>query len=524
MRHRALVVCLFLLAIPFSALTELQNVEIGGDILIRYRHFMNVFNSANFGNANPRREIRIPANFLTKRPIGPRGVTTLYSWNESSNDRDFWETALTLHVRADFTQNVAGFVEVYDMNEWGEDFRSNWITGADTRAVTNDDIEVNQAYIEMSNAWGLPLRVRVGRQAIRFGKGWLVTDRSSPTRSVPFDGLRLTYAQSAFELDAFAAKLAENGVVEEDGDVDFYGIHGTYKGFKALHVSAYWFWLRDARSLNDTNFPWFVEWLENRFGIDDYDVMNIHTVGIRLNGKSGGFDYDLETAYQFGSADVYGSGFVPIGLLYGVQDAEFDHWAADARLGYTFSSTWTPRVFAFGCYYEGHDNRNISFWDWLNPFYQPKASLAFHRLFPEINYMQAVNDTGGTVSNFAQAGIGIEAQPTEKVRFHVHVAKDWIVAPFDPPASFKLGRFRIPIAPAFSFWTEDGSHDLGWEIMTWIRYNYSEDLYFQLSYNHLFVGDGLSRGAFIQWNGTDFAGGTGHDDAGYLQFLTGIKF
>ncbi len=513
-----------ILAFVFSAQAELQNVEIGGDILIRYRHFINVFTPSNFRNANSRREIRIPNDFLIKRPIGPRGVTSLYRWDNSSHDKKFWETATTLHVKADFTQDVAAFIELYDMNEWGEDFRSDWITGADSRAVTRDDIEVNQAYIEVNDLWGMPVRVRVGRQAMRFGKGWLVTDRSTPTRLLSFDALRLTYSNDPFEVDLFGAKLAENGVVEEGGDVDFYGVYGVYKGYKPLQVSAYWYWLRDARSQNDTNFPWFVEWLEDVFGVDDYDVMNMHTIGLRFNGKSAGFDYDLEVAYQFGNADIYGAGFVPVGLLYGVDDAKFNNWAADARVGYTFSTTWSPRLFAFGCYYQGHDNRDISFWDWVNPFYKPDASISFNRLFSEINYMQAVNDTGGTVSNFAQAGIGVEVQPTEKVRMHLHVAKDWIVAPFDPPVTFRLGRFRVPIAPAFSFWTEEGSNDLGWEIMFWVRYNYTEDLYFQLSYNHLFVGKGLSRGAFIQWNGTDFAGGTDDDDAGYLQFVTGIKF
>lgn len=513
-----------LLCSTISVRADLQNIQIGGELTLRYRHYFNVFNDQNPGGQNVRREIRIPDMFLTKRPIGPRGVSSLYRWDDRSNDRSFVESLVLLNVRADFTQGVSAFIELNDFAEWGEDFRSDWITGNDARAQTADDLEINQAYVEANDTFGLPVRVRIGRQSIKFGKGWLVADRSSPTRPSPFDGIRITYKQSPVQVDVFATKLAEVGVREEDGDTDFYGIYGTYDFDKTLQLSAYWFWLRDARSWNDTNFPWFVEWLENLFGVDDYDVTNLHTVGVRLLGKWSELDYDLEAAYQFGEADIYGQGFVPVGLRYGADDAEFDNWAAEANFGYTFDAEWSPRLVVFGSYFQGHDNRDITFWDWINPFYKPEASLSFNRLFSQINHMQTVNDTGGVVSNFAQAGVGIEAKPMEKISLHFHVAKDWIVAPFDPPVTFRLGRFRIPIAPALSFWTEEGSKDLGWEIFASIRYDYSEDLYFLLSYNYLFVGKGLSRGAFIQWNGTDFAGGTDDDDASYLCLMSSLKF
>lgn len=516
-------VALVLLLLCGLAYSELQNVQIGGEMRIRYRYYRNAFTDQNPGLGGFRRDIRIPNFFLVKRPIGPRGVSSIFDWDGKGADWHLSETATLLNVKADFTNNVSAFVELYDFNQWGEDFRSNWITGADNRARTADDVEFNQAYIETSEMFGMPLRLRIGRQALKFGKGWLVSDMLTPTQRLSFDAIRLTYDVDAFSVDAFAAKLLENGVTEEDGDADFYGIYGTYEAFKPLQVSAYWFWLRDARSLNDTNFPWFVEWLEDIFGVDDYDVTNLHTVGVRLFGNAAGFDYDLETAYQFGNADFYGPGFRPFGLRYGVTDADFDNWAAELTVGYTFDTTWSPRVFAFGNYFQGHDNRDISFWDWLNPFYKPDASVSFNRLFSDINHLPVVNDNGW-LSNFAQAGLGVEIQPTEAVRLHFHVAKDWIVAPFDYPVSFKLGKFRVPIAPALSFWTEEGSDDIGWEVAFWAKYNYSPDLYFLLYYNHLFTGEGLARGAFIQFNGTDFSGGTDDEDADYVFLMSVLKF
>lgn len=520
---RRIVCFLVLAAVAGAACAELQNVQVGGEMRMRYRYYRNTFTDQNPGLPGFRREIRIPNAFLPKRPIGPRGVSSIFDWDDKGNDWQFFETAVLLNVKADFTNNVGAFIELYDFHVWGEDFRSNWITGADARAATNEDVEINQAYIDANEMFGMPLRLRIGRQALKFGRGWLVSDMLTPTQRLSFDAIRLTYDVDAFTVDAFAAKLAENGVVEEDGDTDFYGIYGTYKAFKPLQVSAYWFWLRDAQSRNDTNFIWLVEWMEDLFGVDDYDVTNLHTVGLRLFGETSGFDYDLELAYQFGNADFYGPGLAPIGLRYGPTDAEFDNWAAELNAGYTFDMKWSPRVLVLACYFQGHDNRDISFWDWLNPFYKPEASVSFNRLFSDINHMPVVNDNGW-LSNVAQAGIGFELQPTEKVRVHFHVAKDWIVEPFDFPVTLNLGKFRIPIAPALSFWTRQGSDDLGWEAALWIKYNYSEDLSFLLYYNRLFVGKGLTEGGFIQFNGTDFCGGTDDDDADYVFLMSVLRF
>jgi hypothetical protein len=57
-----------------------------------------------------------------------------------------------------------------------------------------------------------------------------------------------------------------------------------------------------------------------------------------------------------------------------------------------------------------------------------------------------------------------------------------------------------------------------------MTYNYSEDLYFSVGWDHLFVGDGLEEGNFIGGNGLDFAGGSDGDDVDYLYFETGIFF
>ena len=502
-----------------GAYAELQNVQVGGSLTFRGRIYHNVLES-------PAPRVHIPNFFLVKRPIGNAlGVISPFRHDSEGNDLKDMEGVMLLNVKADFTNDVSAFIELYDYWQWGEDFRSNYITGADFRANSADDIEVEQAYIEMNNIMDLPLRLRIGRQNLMFGKGFLMDDRMTGVQLRSYDAIRLTYDVDAFSVDAFYAKLAETGIAEEDGDVDLYGIYATYKALEPVDISLYWFWLRDARMLNETNFVWFVEWLEDIFNVDDYDVTNLHTIGLRLNGAMGGFDYDLELAYQFGDAGANGFGFDPIMLLYGDDDAEYDNWGMDLIVGYTFDCPWSPRVYMQGLYFSGEDNRDISFWDWLNPFYRPQASVSFNRLFAGGygNYTPAMCDNACT-TNFYKIALGVDLKPRENLFVRAQVGRLWVDEPFDFPVSFELFGLDIPIAPALSFWTREGDDDLGWDATLYVKYDYSEDLCFGLYINHVFVDDGLTDGAYIFRHGTLFSGGTDDDDITYVEWKTSIKF
>src|SRR5690606_31870040 len=110
-----------------------------------------------------------------------------------------------------------------------------------------NDVEVYQAYIEANEMFGYPLRLRIGRQELAFGSEWLVgvNDAAAFFQGLSFDAVRLTYATDVFSVDAFAAKLADTTPLEQDGDVDFYGVYGSYLGLEDIVIDAYWMWLRD---------------------------------------------------------------------------------------------------------------------------------------------------------------------------------------------------------------------------------------------------------------------------------------
>ena len=189
---------LLALVIGGSALAELQNVSVGGQLRIRGRYWDNVYNDNG-------REIRIPDFFLEGRPIGPFGAASPYSFNDKGNSRGWVEQGTKLRISADFTEYVYAVVELDDFEIWGGgDFRSNYITGADARANSGDDVGILQSYIETNETFGQPLRLRIGRQQIKLGSGWLVGENQS-TLNISFDGIRATYSGDGYAIDGWAS-------------------------------------------------------------------------------------------------------------------------------------------------------------------------------------------------------------------------------------------------------------------------------------------------------------------------------
>jgi hypothetical protein len=514
---RHIATSIIALAVCGSALAELQNVSVGGQIRIRARYWDNVYLDGT-------RETRIPDFFLPGRPIGPFGAASRYSYDDEGRDRAWVEQNTRLKFSADFTNYVNGVIEVDDFEIWGRgDFRSDYLTGVDSRSNSSDDVEILQSYIETNETGGFPLRLRIGRQQLKLGSGWLVGENQA-SLELSFDGVRATYTGEGFAIDGWVTKLAESGASEDDGDVDFYGLNATYTGLEGHEFLAYWLFIRDARSLNDTNFAAPIEWLEDAFSLDDYDSTNLHTVGLRASGAFAQFDYTGEIAYQFGEADSIGALFAPVNQLYGDDGATFDNWGGDLEIGYTFENiAWTPRIYLGGVYFSGEDNRDLSFLEWLNPFDQPNASVSFNRLFSSKRYYEFFDEArNGT--NFHQIRAGASANPTESITISTEVAKLGANDTFDSPLAIDAGRFRIPVAPALAFLTEESGDDIGIVAGIEILYQYSPNLTFKLSWDHLFTSDDIDEGNFLFANGLEFLGGSDDDDLNYVEFETRLRF
>ena len=544
--RKGLVTMVVALLLAGTAYAELQLVEIGGLIEMRGRYWGNTFISNNGSTY----EYRDQAGWFPYRSIGglpgwpTNRVYSNFGWDSKNHTQARAEQTTSLNVQANFTDNVSTFLELYAFDIWGgvsgadSEFRSDYRTGADFPATTTNDVEFKQAYIDIKELFGQPLEIKIGRQCMSFDKTFLVADRAGTIQRVAHDGVRLTYKPiDKLTVDAWWTKLAENAGTEEDGDVDFYGVRGEYAFNDALNVAAYWMFVRDAREVHDTVntgtlLSYTREWFEQHAGLDDYDVTNLHTIGTHIYGKCHSFDYDLQAAYQFGDFDQVGSLFTREQSFfstffgtspYGDDDANWDAYAVDAELGYTFDVAWKPRVFLGGAYYSGDDNRDTSFWEWVNPFTRPEASVSFNRLFSNINYAPTIQDNG-ELSNFSQIRAGVEVKPTEKVSVKLTGQQLWAVDTFDWPVHGHYGNRIWAYLPQFPFWTQESSDDLGFEVDLLVKYQYSKDLLFTLYYGHLFTGDGMIDGNYTANYGLLYSGGTDNDDADYAFLLATLKF
>ncbi|MFP4500710.1 MAG: alginate export family protein [Candidatus Hydrogenedentota bacterium] len=507
--------CVFLLAAA-PALAELQQVEVGGSVRIRGDYINNEFVSP-LGSV----EVRWGRPFVAGRPIGGPfnpDVASIYDWDNRGNDLAIVEQRTRLHLKADFTDDVSSFIEFDSYDYWGEDFRSNYVTGVDSRANSFDDVEVFQAYIDAKNVFDTPIELRVGRQELNYGSGWLVGPRDNAFLfyGLSFDALRLRYAVDTFAVDAFWAKVAERFSDFGDDDIDFYGVYGSYTGLEQWTFDAYWFLLRD-----DTPITTFLGGMPNPPGAvrdaGGYDETHLHTLGLRAAGLVSAFDIDAEVAYQFGDADHIGSTFRPYGI--GDDNAEFDSFALKLDAGYTFDVKYRPRLFVGFRYYDGEDNRDISRRDFFRRR-SPQASISFNRLFSN-DIATGFIDSNNDLSNAWYGRLGVMGHPTDKTWLMLAATYYETVDPFDRPNNRNIFGRLVPGRP---YVTTTNDTELGWELTLFGTYQYSEDLIFEAGWTHLFVGDGLRQGHFSSWNGMVFNGGSDDDGADYAYLGCKIFF
>ena len=445
MRFNMLFIAALALCIGGMAYAELQNVEVGGNLRIR-------------------------GNF--------------YDF-DSGGEMSFVEQRTRLNVKADFTDDVSAFIEFDYYNNWGEDFRSLYLTGADFRGGGGNDVDLYQGYIEARNMWDTPISMRVGRQELAFGSQWLVgvNDKSSLFTGLSFDALRLTYATDVVTIDAVAAKLAESLGDFGDDDVDLYGVYASYLGIEDVTLDAYWWFVRDDQGV--------------AAGLLNGGDVDLHTLGLRGAGVIGAFDFELEAAYQIGDVDGVPSA-CPVG--FGEADVDYDEFGINAVLGYTFDATWQPRVFAGFAYLGGGDSDDSC---WSND-----RDMPFNRLFSNTNYCEFL-DMQQNLSNMLVYRLGVQVAPTE--RLTLMLAAAYLMSDEEAPDR------------GWWLWKDDSEEELALGIGLSGAYHYSEDLVMRAGYCTCWADEGFETNAGTL-NGLAPWGGDEDDNCHYAFVETEICF
>ncbi|MDD5438941.1 MAG: alginate export family protein [Candidatus Omnitrophica bacterium] len=321
------VLCVLALAISISGLVyaETQSVKISGDLDVK--------------------SIMRDAYNLSKRNAEPVDLRT--------GNQDTWQTyfmsTTEVQIDADLTDNVAAAIRLFNQRDWDVQAKSVQVsTYANEGYAPNPEefnVDVNLAYIELKEFLYSPLTLKIGRQNLWFGKGFIVgANQRDPDGTInaneytvmnSFDAFRATLDYDPWTIDVVMSKIWENDIQSKD-DVDLYGVNVGYI-FDCYNAEAEtYYFLKDDRSLDNWNIK---------------DGNTIHNWGIRGSlDPIQNWTAAAEWACQWGQY---------VGARMQTEKRDRSAWAIDASLEcrhFTEQYAWKPKVGAEYIYYSGNKN------------------------------------------------------------------------------------------------------------------------------------------------------------------------
>lgn len=274
-----------------------------------------------------------------------------------------------------------------------------WVQRQGQEAGNINELVVDNLYVDWQRINGLPISVRVGRQDIIYGRGWVVLNGTplDDTRTLFHDAIKATLhlddAKSEVDLFLMSNKgyqsriepLNDQGVQVSEFDAKVFGIYLKNRAKKELGVDIYYIYKDEDR----TNQRWAP-------GGTYRNGRVVHTYGSMVTGKfADDWDYYAEGAYQWGkegSVDRSSYGFT-------------------GEMGYTLRGVVAkPRVHVGYEYLSGDDPTTGKFtaWDPVLSRWPQWSELYFYRWAAE-------GGMPGAWTNLRRFNVGAEAWPMPKM-------------------------------------------------------------------------------------------------------------
>lgn len=228
------------------------------------------------------------------------------------------------------------------------------------RGIDEDQLNIQNLFIDV-NLWtkeDKKLTVRAGRQELDYGSGRLISVREGPNARLYFTGGKIMYSSSRFSIDAFAmmSDIVYKGVFDNQmsKQLNLWGAYSKIIFRKAGNLDLYYLGIRRDESLFEEGIA-----PERR-----------HTIGTRLWKYGGGFIYNLEAAYQFGT---FGSGNISA-------------WTASADIGYLFENIkFKPSINLRNDYISGDKTKGDGNLQTFNPLYPKGGYFGFSPQIGPVN-------------------------------------------------------------------------------------------------------------------------------------------
>ena len=355
-----------------------------------------------------------------------------YNFDWSDGHDHFLQTSTRVYVNAALTDNVEAMVRLINERMWDRNFN-----GEDTNSINLD-----LAYIKVSDLGIAGLDLTVGRQEIQFGEGLVVGSAYVPGYSYPngntwivaedlglqraFDAIRVDYKGTApVDVTAFMAKIIEK--VDTNRDRNLYGVNVGFDIQDTARLEGYYV----------------------RYQLMSTDNFSLGTIGLRATGDVAGLGLKGEFAKQLGK-------WYP-----GGRDNE--GWALLLGGEYNFDAAVSGNIHANLNLFSGYDGSGDNT-EWITRFPYNTGS----RIGP-INYVLITDWAIEMLNNARVINVGAAVNPVEKICINF----DW---------------WNVNLME--EAWAGDDK-TIGNEIAAGITYNYTEDLCFGLQYGVLLTGDAL---------------------------------
>ncbi|MFT3919087.1 alginate export family protein [Cloacibacterium sp.] len=207
-------------------------------------------------------------------------------------------------------KNIRAYIELQSSTSYGLEVQAS--------PLDKDQLEVHQAFIDAIHRFkdNSSLIFRLGRQEIVIAKSRLFDNRNAPNLRHSVDAARLTYTQKDWLVEAFGGLSQSDkiGYFNDgwDKNFTFFTSHLVKKNIiNSIGLNAEFLYIHSNRKKAPT--PVF------------YGTRN--TFSVRLFGKKGSWDYDVEGVYQLGK---------------GINNTDINAWFIASESNFTFPIKMKP--------------------------------------------------------------------------------------------------------------------------------------------------------------------------------------
>jgi hypothetical protein len=221
------------------------------------------------------------------------------------------------------------------------------------------DIFLEEAFIQMSKMYDSEFNLKLGRQFIQLGDGFMIGD-SDPFSELslntkgeyevdPFDALVGWYDGEDWVLNLIYAKVAETGIARDDSEA--WIAYFTYSGMEEFIFDIYFIYANME-----------TDYLLSSFGASGAEDADLFAIGGRIAGTAvESLSYKLEGVYEFGEIE------------WGSDDADIQGWALEAGLKYVFESDYNPWIGGTYVFESGDDDVEDDDLDMFVPLFENRT-------------------------------------------------------------------------------------------------------------------------------------------------------